>query len=273
MKKPGAGTQRRRRPAKPAGPRLVVARGPRRSRADAEADNKSVAEALLALGELAGLAADGYDLDELEASVDALDEEGSDGRVPTASDEQIITEGGHRSWSPETQRGVPVADPVAPVMGMGEAAALRVAGAASVTPMDSMKAEVDAVAQQEMAHSVGQLFDWMVRMQRQAMEAAGPHHAAAMAAMMAGHPAPPGMAMPVAAMQMAAMNGHPHQAQMLHAMMASGGFAPHGMPPELYQRMMHEMAASQQQHPMALMQKMMHSGAMPGALPMFGGAK
>lgn len=81
VKKAGTGgTQRRRRqsvkasPKPPSGPRSV-----RRARGDFSMmeDNHNAAEALLALGELAGLAAAGYDLDDIETHKHVIKKEGS----------------------------------------------------------------------------------------------------------------------------------------------------------------------------------------------------
>jgi len=255
VKKPGAGTQRRRRPSKPSNPRASVPRIPRRSRADAEADHHSVAEALLALGEIAGLAAEGYNLDELEERLSAdIEDDGSDGQVPSACNEDDARDReGRISWSSQehdalrASRGVPRAE------------------SAPATTLDDIKAEMDdgVAVPQEMAYTMGHVFEWMAYMQRHAMEAAGPHNTAALAAMMNGHPhhlthAPPAVQIQMA-MQMAAM-GNPHAAGLLHTLMASGAMSHQVASADGYQRMVEELAAGHQQHPMAVMQKLVHGG-------------
>lgn len=258
VKKPGGGTQRRRRPAKAAAPRAVGARIQRRApRVEPiDLDNQPVAEALLALGELASLAYDGYDLDELEEAAAAVEDgSGSDGRVPSSGDEPRL------SWSAEDEgRGVPRAP--TPTLEV-----------ATVVPQKEEIHEIEeeeaaVAAQQEVNNGMGQMFEWIARMQRQAMEAAGPQHAAMMAAMMANAPVHAQQAQQVQALQMAAMAGHPHAQQLLHAMLTSGAMThpqhlahthPQMMPsPEMFNRMMQEAvaAAHQQQqqaasHPLA----------------------
>lgn len=268
VKKPGGGTQRRRRPAKPAAPRAVGARVQRRApRAEPiDLDNQPIAEALLALGELASLAYDGYDLDDLEEAAAAVEDgSGSDGRVPSTGDEPRL------SWSAEDEgRGVPRAPTPTPEV------------ATTVVPeedVEELEVEEEAAVvaqQQEVNNGMGQMFEWIARMQRQAMEAAGPQHAAMMAAMMANAPVHAQQAQQVQALQMAAMAGHPHAQQLLHAMMASGAMnhpqhAAQMMPsPEMFHRMMQEAVAAahhqqQQQaaaaHPLAAhMHKLMQQG-------------
>ncbi len=249
VKKPGAGTQRRRRTTKPAAPRNVGPRLQRRTTARGQfndLESQPIAEALIALGELASLAYDGYDLDDLEEAAYAVENNNSsDGRVP--SGEHHLTAEDGRLSSPEEEhlgdaaRGVPVSP---------EADA-------------DIQQEEEGVQQQqhEMASNMSHMFEWMAHMQRQAMEAAGPQHAAIMAAMMA-NPAHAQQAQQMQALQLAAMAGHPQAQQMLHAMMVSaaaaagGAGAPAGAASmEMFHHAMQEAA---QQHQLVAP---MHAGA------------
>ena len=266
VKKPGGGTQRRRRPAKAAAPRAVGPRVQRRGpRVDPiDLDNQPIAEALLALGELASLAYDGYDLDELEEAAAAVEDgSGSDGRVvPSAGGDEPRS-----SWSSENEnRGVPHAPTPTPEVAV-------VPEDVELPEVEEEEEEAKVVAQQhDVNNGMGQMFEWIARMQRQAMEAANPQHSAMMAAMMANAPVhAQQQAQQVQALQMAAMAGHPHAQQLLHAMLTSGAMVTHPqhaqmMPSaEVFHRMMQEaVAAAHQQvaHPLAAhMHTMMQSQA------------
>ena len=226
VKKPGAGTQRRRRPAKTASPRSGGGHGGGyRRRAVSpvdDIDGQPVAEALIALGELATLAYHGYDLDELEEAAAAIDGSGSggDGRVPsTTLDEPRL------SWSAQAAaeaRGVPRAGTVSP--GAQVESIPTPDHHATMTENDVGAGAVMA-DHQDMGSAI---FEWMIKMQQQAMQtAAAPHQqAAALAAFMSQ--APPHVQQAqhqMHALQMAAMAGHPHAQQMLHAMMAEAAAA------------------------------------------------
>lgn len=262
VKKPGAGTQRRRRTTKPAAPRNVGPRLQRRTTARGhpnDIDSQPIAEALIALGELASLAYDGYDLDDLEEAANAVDNS-SDGRVP--SGEQTHVDDGRLS-SPEDGgegedgvRGVPRA-----VTAYPEAAEPQ-------QEEGLVGANDSAAAAAQMSH----VFEWIAHMQRQAMEAAGPQHAAMMAAMMS-NPAHAQQAQQMQALQLAAMAGHPHAQQVLHAMMVGAGAGGAAMPAPAaasMEMLYHMMQEAQQQHQQSMMQQNSHPQLVP---PMFAGQK
>ena len=247
VKKPGAGTQRRRRTSKPAAPRSVGPRLQRRAARGSPHDINSqpIAEALIALGELASLAYDGYDLDELEEAAAAV-ENSSDGRVPSGDHDQ---DGRRRSWSVEDGDVVPGNTPPS---SPDSATDLLLAAQQQQQQEGGVINAEDAAAAQQM----GNMFEWIAHMQRQAMEAAGPQHAAMMAAMMA-NPAHAQQAQQIQALQIAAMAGHPQAQQVLHAMMVGSGAMPAaaasaGVPSmEMYHHMMQESVHQQQ----AMMQR------------------
>jgi hypothetical protein len=245
-KKPGAGggAARRRRAPKPA-PKPAAPRLHRRSRADVEEDNRSAAEALLALGDLAAdllqYGDDEAEDEEEEDGAAAMDAEASDGCVPAGSGRAP------RAWSPDAadaaaSRGVPPSPARrAPAVEFRVPAPIRVKVAQAAAPSPPPASMVA-------------MFEWAARMQHPAM-----------AAMMAGHPMLGGL--PAA---------HHAQLGLMHAMMLSGP-----PPPELYQRLMHD-SAQQQAHPMAAwMQSMAVAGGaplsghtpMPRAPPLFSGGK
>ena len=289
VKKPGVGTQRRRRPSNksPAAPRAVgVPRQRRAPRTLDDLESQPIAEALIALGELASLAYDGYDLDELEEAAAAAEEaNGTDGRVPSAG----LDDGRLRWVAAELSgRGVPRAGTASPdVVLRGQQLAEEdmeedeEAAAAAVANLQDSPPPAAAPAAAA-ADNMLQMFEWAARMQRQAMEAAGPQHAAMVAAMMGGGGAaapPPHVqvqAQQLQALQMAAMAGHPQAQQMLHALMTAGQQQQQQqvmMPrqeqctPELFHRMMQEAVANatlhhqqqqQQQHGYHAVHQMVH---------------
>jgi hypothetical protein len=256
VKKPGAGTQRRRRTTKPAAPRNVGPRLQRRTTSRYnDIDSQPIAEALIALGELASLAYDGYDLDDLEEAANAV-ENSSDGRVPY-SDEG-------RPSSPGEEEEEALVEAQDGVRGVPHALTASPEGVVAAAVQEEA---VTAQQQQEMASNMGHVFEWITRMQRQAMEAAGPQHAAMMAAMMS-NPAHAQQAQQMQALQLAAMAGHPQAQQMLHAMMVGAAGAGAGLPASAaaQMEMFHHMM---QEHQQSMMQQSSQPQLVP---PMFAGA-
>jgi hypothetical protein len=265
VKKPGAGTQRRRRTAKPAAPRTAAPRLKCRTTARGQTNDinsQPIAEALIALGELASLAYDGYDLDDLQQAANAVDNS-SDGRVPSPGHNHVDD---GRLSSPEDG-------------GQGEDGVRGVPGALPASPeADEPQQQEDLVDANDTAAAaaqMGHMFEWIAHMQRQAIETASPHHAAMMAAMMS-NPAHAQQAQQVQALQLAAMAGHPHAQQMLHAiMLGMSGIGNGAMPVpaaaaapmEMFHHMMQE---AQQQHQQSMMQQTTQPQLV---APMFAGQK
>jgi len=251
VKKPGTGTQRRRRTAKPAAPRTTGPRLQRRTTArnqPKDVNSQPIAEALIALGELASLAYDGYDLDDLQQAANAV-ENSSDGRVPTAEHHHVDDA---RLSSPEDGG-----------QGEGEAGVRGVPTALTASPkaVESQQEEenlVDANEGAAAAAQMGHMFEWIAHMQRQAMETANPQHAAMMAAMMS-NPAHAQQAQQLQALQLAAMAGHPQAQQMLHAMMVGAGGSGNAAMPvpaaALMEMFHHMMQEAQQQHQQTMIQQ------------------
>lgn len=262
VKKQGTGSQRRRRPGKPAvtRPSLPRAHAQRRPRGDDLVDHHSIAEALLSLGDAAMMfeeMGDDYTGDEEEEENvvrhnSADNGEGSDGLVPNDSAENIDT---RTSWTSElgAARGVPHHDLNSPP----EVGTVQL----PIAPQLDLDLHASSAAvHQEITANIHQIYEWAACMQRHALEVTGPHQAAAIAAMM-GATVNPQIANHPMAMQFAALSGHPAASQMMHSMMQQQmmqQMPSHGV----YHRMLQE-AMAHQLHPTAAqiqLQTMVQSG-------------
>lgn len=172
VKKTGSGgTQRRRRQAsKPASRPSSGPRSVRRARGDYSMmeDNHSAAEALLALGELAGLAAEGYDLDEIEASREAKTTASVAGEAEnhraSYSEKQYETEERVAPASALDSRQVPGFKTEEP-MAEGDELQWKLSPGLPVATQEVQHEDEEG----SHAYGIASVLEWMAHMQRQAM--------------------------------------------------------------------------------------------------------